>query len=263
MGLLDFAGTAINGVLGYLGAKDTNQANVEMSRENRDWMANMSNTSYQRAVTDMKLAGLNPMLAYSQGGANTPTSAAPVMQNKLGAAVSSAQQGSQTQAAIQQIEQSRAQTELIRAEADKVRSETLEQTLNSAYKTAQLRSLAAGADLTDTQRVTELAKQPGTQAESWRSVYALAAEQPNSAHHYRTGPNNGEGITIQPRDAKGSVYQANADRARAQAQSAQYQLSEDKARSEFWKTDFGMANPFLKGMLDVFRNIFTARQALK
>lgn len=32
----------------------------------------MSNTSYQRAMKDMRKAGLNPMLAYQQGGASTP-----------------------------------------------------------------------------------------------------------------------------------------------------------------------------------------------
>lgn len=46
--------------------------NTEESQKARDFLESMSGSAYQRAMKDMKAAGLNPILAYQQGGASTP-----------------------------------------------------------------------------------------------------------------------------------------------------------------------------------------------
>lgn len=49
------------------------QFNAEEAAKNRDFQANLSNTAYQRAFEDMRAVGLNPYLAYSQGGSSSPS----------------------------------------------------------------------------------------------------------------------------------------------------------------------------------------------
>lgn len=51
------------------------QFNANEAQKQRDWQQQLSGTAYQRSMADMRAAGLNPILAATQGGASTPTGA--------------------------------------------------------------------------------------------------------------------------------------------------------------------------------------------
>lgn len=51
---------------------DQNAFNANEAEKARGFFSDMSSTAYQRATKDMRAAGLNPILAYQQGGSSTP-----------------------------------------------------------------------------------------------------------------------------------------------------------------------------------------------
>lgn len=73
--------------IGYAGATATNQANKDIAQAQMDFQREQTGTAYQRATKDMLAAGLNPALAYQQGGADSGSGAGIPAVDALGAAL--------------------------------------------------------------------------------------------------------------------------------------------------------------------------------
>ena len=141
-GLSLFGGNRANR-LSQNSAREATAATERMSDKQMAFQERMSNTSYQRAIADMKAAGINPMLAFMQGGASSPsgaggTGSSSKLENALGQGVSSAMEMRRMTADLSKIN---ADIELSKSMADAQRADVVLKNASSAKTLAEAKRL--------------------------------------------------------------------------------------------------------------------------
>lgn len=127
------------------GASKQNRDSRAEAQRNRDFQERMSSTSWQRGVEDMRAAGLNPALAYSQGGASSPGGSMATQTDVVSPASSSAQGAIRMRKEVRLLD---AQLEKVRAEAEGARALSLrEEARNAAYGIGKTPSGSLSIDL--------------------------------------------------------------------------------------------------------------------
>lgn len=197
--MIPVIGPAISGAIGYAGQQSTNVANAKQAQQaeqfsaaeaekNRQFQDKESSTSYQRAVADLKAAGLNPALAYQQGGASSPSGSTGTgytahMESAAGAGISSAQRAQETLQSIQavktqqaQVDQTKAQTDLTTAQADNVRTMMLANLEEVKQRAALNNALRAKAGTENRSTMEQLAPRIALMNSEFERNVASASE---------------------------------------------------------------------------------------
>lgn len=181
----EIIGSAVSALGSYMGAREQNAANAQQAQIQQGFQAEMSNTAYQRAVADMQAAGLNPMLAYSQGGATTPAGAKAEMQSALGAAATSGQSGYKVATdATNQTALAKADVELKREQAAAAGSQEDLNRANmnlSLVKAANESSQLPGHKLFVNDVASQIKRNNALSAQSSAQAAYTAATQPEAA----------------------------------------------------------------------------------
>lgn len=239
-------------------ARDWNAAQAGVSRDfnaqqaqlNRDFEERMRATQYQTAVGDMQAAGLNPMLAYSQGGAGNlggaTASSSPASTSAPGTSIPS---GSTASASGKSGVGSQHFANYI--------GPAVSSALEAASTIASLDKVAADTEVSRNQALNILADTALRGAQGKKtSAEAISAEVASRVDSY------GEGYRKYGEELKKNILQ-NEDfytfqrGQKEQAESHIWREDEAKARAygEYYRSPAGHAEPYLRAGVDLVGDI--------
>lgn len=116
--LLGAAGSWWSGKSYERGVNATNAANIDIANAQMAFQERMSNTSWQRGIADMRKAGINPMLAVSQGGSSSPPGAAIGVQNPKAQSIDAMNSAVNAAISFAQLKQIKEQTRKTMSDID-------------------------------------------------------------------------------------------------------------------------------------------------